>query len=236
MTEQIVAQLNWENIANELDKEGYVLLPKFLSEAQVSYLVGLANSAAPNRNDGFRPVSTGQGETLRLTGPLPQPLQLLRDGFYRFLAPIAQRWSERMGQGDSQESLGDVSLPNEGKAKGQDSFVTFSRLREGEYQGLHQSKETERHFPIQLVAALSAPGEDFTGGEFVMTEQRPRMQSRPIVLQMQRGDAALIAVAHKPFKGSKGFYRVNLKHAVSRVRSGQRLGMELLFHGTDEVA
>lgn len=235
MSEQIVAQLNWENIASELDKEGYVLLPKFLSDEQVSYLVGLANSAAADRNNGSQPTN-GQGETLRLTGALPKPLRLLRDGFYRFLAPIAQRWSENMGQGDTQESLEDASLQNVGDTTGQDSFVTFSRLHEGEYQGLHQSKETERHFPIQLVAALSAPGEDFTGGEFVMTEQRPRMQSRPIVLQMQKGDAALIAVAHKPFKGSKGFYRVNLKHAVSRVRSGERLGMELIFHCADVVA
>ena len=95
---------------------------------------------------------------------------------------------------------------------------------------LHQCDAGEQVFPMQVVALLSEPGIDFLGGEFVMTEQRPRMQSRPMVLPLKRGDAAIISTAKRPFKGTKGYYRVNLKHAISRVLRGERIGLELTFH------
>ncbi|WP_408164310.1 2OG-Fe(II) oxygenase [Caballeronia jiangsuensis] len=106
----------------------------------------------------------------------------------------------------------------------------LNRLGAGDYLALHQSSEGDHVFPLQVVALLSEPGKDFHGGEFVLTEQRPRMQSRPMVLPLGLGDMAIISTAHKPFRGTKGFYRVNLKHAISRVHRGERVGVALSFH------
>ena len=106
----------------------------------------------------------------------------------------------------------------------------MSRLGVEDHVSLHQRNDGEQVFPMQIVAVLSEPGAEFQGGEFVMTEQRPRMQSRPSVLPLKLGDAAIIATAERPFKGTKGYYRVNLKHAISRVRKGERIGLELSFH------
>jgi hypothetical protein len=103
----------------------------------------------------------------------------------------------------------------------------LNRLRVDDYLALHQRHDGEHVFPLQIVGLLTEPGSDFQGGEFVMTEQRPRMQSRPMVLPLKLGDAAIISTAQRPFKGTKGFYRVNLKHAISRVRGGERIGVEL---------
>ena len=104
------------------------------------------------------------------------------------------------------------------------------RYRAGDYNCLHQDVYGEHVFPLQLVMLLSQPGRDFDGGEFVMSEQRPRMQTRPMVLPLQQGDAAIIAVRHRPVRGSRGFYRVNLRHGVSRVRSGERYTAGIIFH------
>jgi len=106
----------------------------------------------------------------------------------------------------------------------------LSRLGLEDHVSLHQRNDGEQVFPMQIVAVLSEPGTDFRGGEFVMTEQRPRMQSRPMVLPLKLGDAAIITVAERPFKVTKGYYRVNLKHAIGRVRKGERIGLELSFH------
>jgi len=146
------------------------------------------------------------------------------------LAPIANHWAELLGKDSYYPSTLDGFLRGNHEASQIESLATASCLQEGDYQALHQHAEGKHVFPLQLVVLLSDPGTDFTGGEFVMTEQRPRMQSRPMVLPLRQGDAALITVAHRPHKGSNGYYRVNLKHAISRVHSGERIGVELLFH------
>ena len=168
----------------------------------------------------------------RGTTELPPPPLVtdLRTSFYRHLAPVANRWNELLDVSHRYpDTLDTFSLQNRkaGQARSQSNL---SRLREGDYQALHQRSDGEHVFPLQLVALLSEPGKDFTGGEFVMTEQRPRMQSRPMVPPLRRGNVAIIAVAQRPHKGTKGYYRGNLKHAISRVRSGERIGLKLLFH------
>jgi len=149
------------------------------------------------------------------------PCDGLHRRFYARLAPIANRWNEAMGvQSQFPPRLnGEAGAPR---------LTRLIRLHEGEEQALHQHGGS---FPLQLVALLSEPGRDFTGGEFIMIEQRPRMQSRPMVLPLGRGSVAVVTVAQRPHAGSQGPYRVKLKHAVSRVRSGERLGLELLFDG-----
>jgi hypothetical protein len=162
--------------------------------------------------------------------PLPAPLEELRNAFYRGLAPIANRWKDALDIPHRYPDTLDAFLMQNRKAGQVWAQSNLTRLPADGYQTLHQRSDGEQVFPLQLVALLSEPEKDFTGGEFVMTEQRPRMQSRPMVLPLRRGDVAVIAVAQRPFKGSKGYYRVNLKHAISRVRSGERIGLELMFH------
>jgi hypothetical protein len=201
--EELIDSLDWHDIAVQLDREGYALLPG---------LFGADDTPAQPLNDP----------------------PAWRDAFYRRLAPIANRWNQTMELSARYPATLDEFQKQYRKT---DLFCTRSQIRvshlyQGEYQPLHhiQATEDEHTFPLQLVVLLSEPGRDFSGGEFVMTEQRPRMQTRPMVLPLRKGDAAIIAVAQRPCKGSKGHYRVNLKHAISRLHSGERIGMEILFH------
>ena len=168
--------------------------------------------------------------------PLPGPLDPLASKLYGYLALISNRWMSAMGravQFPARLSELQALLASDGLEVPR---AVVSRLRAGERELLHQTAIGEHGFPLEISILLSHPGDDFTGGEFVMTEQRPRMQSRPIVVPLNRGDAVIFAAAQRPFKGSKGFYRVNMKHAISRVRSGQRLGATICFHAAQDVA
>jgi hypothetical protein len=175
-------------------------------------------------------IDGGRGELFFLAQPLPEPLAGLRNAFYRQLMSIANRWNEMLGT-DERYPAELKDFQRQCRDAGQSRPLSaISRLREADYQTLHHNADGDRIFPLQLILLLSEPGRDFTGGECVMTEQRPRMQSLPIVLPLCQGDAAIIPVAHRPCKGSGCHYRVRLKHATSRVRSGERIGVELLFH------
>jgi hypothetical protein len=205
-TEEAIAKLDWAGIGAQLDQEGHAILPGFLSEDQVRHM-------------------TNQGSS-------PDMDADLRVAFYEHLVPMANRWNDVLGVPHRYPPMLDAR--HKLKAGQARAHSSISRLREGDYQALHQWGEGDHAFPLQLTALLSEPGQDFTGGEFVMTEQRPRMQSRPIVLPLHKGDLAIVTTAKRPHKGTRDYYRVNLKHAVSRVRSGERIGWELLFHDTPE--
>lgn len=231
MKENSIAGLDWPTIIAGLDREGYALLPNFLDAEQARALAASVRIAAAGGAqlslDSFEPE---RDTVWRLVGSLPAPLAAWQDVFYESLAPLANRWNDALGIAERFPlALQDFRRENGEAGNGRPQTI-LSRLVEGDFQALHQNSGGTRDFPLQLVILLSEPGTDFTGGEFVMTEQRPRMQSRPMVLPMRCGDAAIITVAQKPFKGATGYYRVRLKHAVSRVRSGERLGLELLFH------
>ena len=202
--EELVARLDWAGIGAQLDQEGYAVIPGLLCESQVRDLATLHGSANIVAN--------------------------LLMSFYRHLAPLANRWNDVLDVSHRYPDTLDAFLAQNREAGQIRSRSDLTRLRAGEYQALHQQSDGERVFPLQLVALLSEPGTEFIGGEFVMTEQRPRMQSRPMVLPLRKGDMAIITVARRPHKGTKGWYRVNLKHAIARVRSGERIGLELLFH------
>ena len=219
-----LAQLDGPRITAELDKEGYAPLPQLLDAEEARALAAWAlDAGAKGLRESLDMRELGHGALWRLTAPLPDPLTAWREAFHTLLMPVARRWNETMGIASS-DSAEPGDVPQRDR-----SHATLTRLRAGDHQALHQSAEGAGGFPLQLVVLLSEPGTDFTGGEFVMTEQRPRMQSRPMVLPLRLGDAALITVAHRPFKGASGYYRVNLRHAISRVRSGERLGLELLL-------
>jgi hypothetical protein len=241
----LAAHLDWTHIATQLDQEGHALLRGFLSHAQVQALLALLpGTPAAGRRVALESLELGRGDLFYFSPPqaLPALLQAWRRDFYRHLAPIANRWNQALGDARRYPDTLEAFLLLNREAGQLRALSNFCVLQTQDYQALHQHSEGEHVFALQLVALLGEPGEDFTGGEWVMTEQRPRMQSRPMVLPLRRGDVAVIAVAHRPVEsaGGNGYYRVNLKHAVSRVRSGERVGMELLFHdggapGTMEV-
>jgi hypothetical protein len=199
--EQTLAELDWTGMGAQLDREGFAVLPGFLDDSQVGQLADETRG-----------------------GPLAAAL---RAGFYKHLVGVANRWNEVLGEKRRFPATLDAFVGGDARAM---TTSSTTLLREGAHGPLHQCLTDDRGFPLQLAAVLNRPGEDFTGGEFVMVERRPRMQSRPIVVPLRRADVAIITTARRPHKGTRGYYRVELKHAVSRVRSGERLGWELLLH------
>lgn len=222
--------LDWVDIGAQLDAEGFCLLPGLLGADEAGTLARRIPAKQVGEGGPLHAADQGSAEVLYLGADLPAPLDGWRTAFYGHLAMIANRWNETLGIDDRYPAkLDDFLRCNQkaGQTRGQ-SYL--SRLGTGDHVPLHQRKDGEQVFPMQIVALLSRPGADFQGGEFVMTEQRPRMQSRPMVLPLKLGDAAIITTAERPFRGTKGHYRVNIKHAISRVRKGERAGLELSFH------
>jgi hypothetical protein len=172
----------------------------------------------------------GRGEYKYFAYPLPDLLADLRASLYPRLAPVADRWNEAMGiavryPGEHTQFL--ARCHRAGQARPTPLLLTYG---EGDFNALHQDLYGEHVFPFQVVFLLSRPGEDFSGGEFVLVEQRPRMQSRAEVVPLRQGDAAIFAVHHRPVRGTRGFYRATLRHGVSRVRFGNRRSAGVIFH------
>jgi uncharacterized protein len=172
----------------------------------------------------------GQGEYKYFRYPLPEPLTRLRAALYERLAPVANRWNEAMGM-DVRYPAHHTDFVERCHAAGQQRATPLLlRYGAGDYNCLHQDLYGAHVFPLQVTVLLSTPGRDFTGGEFVLTEQRPRMQSRAEVVSLRQGDAVVFAVHHRPVHGTRGVYRVNLRHGVSRIRSGRRHTLGVIFH------
>ncbi|MFM0174629.1 2OG-Fe(II) oxygenase [Paraburkholderia sediminicola] len=227
-----IDQLNWPDIAAQLDIEGYALLPGLLAPEHARDLARHTDALKTLRRVSLASSDLGRGELFYFDAGLPAPWSAWRVTFYRYLAPVANRWNETLGSGYRYPPELEEFQKRNRQAGETEPQSHLNRLRVDDYLALHQRHDGEHVFPLQIVGLLTEPGSDFQGGEFVMTEQRPRMQSRPMVLPLKLSDAAIISTAHRPFKGTKGFYRVNLKHAISRVRGGERIGVELSFHDT----
>lgn len=229
-------KLDWSAIAAQLDSEGYAELPGLLGADEARALARDARTWDASRRVSLDSLDLGRGDLLYFDARLPQPWAQWRADLYRQLAPLANRWNEMLGMTYRFPAQLNAFLEHNRRAGQTQAQSHLNRLASDDYLALHQRSEGEHVFPLQVVALLAAPGKDFTGGELVLTEQRPRMQSRPTVVPLGLGDAAIIATAQRPFKGSGGCYRVNLRHAVSRVRSGERIGVELSFHDAPQAA
>jgi len=220
---------DWTHIETDLDTQGHAILRGLLTESECEALAeGHRGANAQADTVDLESIEQGCGELRRFPSGLPEKLAALRASLYGRLAGTADRWRDGLGEkGRYPERFGALSPratdghPSERSA--------LSRLRTGEHWGLHVDLAGEHPFPLQVSVLLSRPERDFSGGEFVMTELRPRMQSRPIVVVPRQGDAIIFAAEGRPHRGTKGFYRVRLKHAVSRVRGGERVALELLF-------
>jgi hypothetical protein len=172
----------------------------------------------------------GSGEYRYFAYPLPPDIAALREAFYERLAPLANAWNERLGLDQRYPASHAEYLARCHAASQTRPTPLLLKYGEGDYNCLHQDLYGEHVFPLQVALLLSEPGEDFQGGEFVITEQRPRMQTRAEVLNLRQGDAALFAVSHRPVQGTRGTYRVNLRHGVSRLRGGERYTLGIIFH------
>lgn len=226
-----VDALDWAVAHTALDAEGAAVLPGLLTQSECEAAAAMYDQPARFRSrvvmarHGF-----GRGEYQYFAYPLPPAVAALRSAFYPHLVPIANRWQASMGLPARFPPGHDKFLARCHAAGQQRPTPLLLRYGEGDFNCLHQDLYGEHVFPLQVVVLLSEPGRDFEGGELVMTEQRPRMQSRPLVLPLRQGDGAVFAVHHRPVQGTRGVYRVNLRHGVSRVRSGRRHTLGLIFH------
>lgn len=229
-----VGEFDWERVAQDLDARGNAMLEGLLSPDECQDLAALYPLDAMFRSrvvmarHGF-----GRGEYKYFSYPLPDLIARLRTALYPHLAPIANRWNEAMGI--------DVRYPGE-----HSDFITrchqagqtkptplLLQYEADDYNCLHQDVYGEHVFPLQVAILLSDPGKDFTGGEFVLAEQRPRMQSRVAVVPLHRGDGVVFAVRDRPVQGTRGTYRVKMRHGVSEVRSGRRHTLGVIFHDAE---
>ncbi|MDX7540775.1 2OG-Fe(II) oxygenase [Serratia marcescens] len=226
-----LAELDWAAIERELDAQGGAHLPGVLSAELCRQLAALYPHGEHFRSrivmarHGF-----GRGEYQYFAYPLPPPVAEARGLLYARLAPLANRWNAMLGLAARYPAEHEAYLTECHQAGQRRPTPLLLRYTEGDYNCLHQDLYGERVFPLQVAFLLSAPERDFTGGEFVLTEQRPRMQSRPEVVPLQQGDAVVFAVYHRPVAGARGYYRVNLRHGVSRIRTGQRHTLGVIFH------
>jgi len=226
-----VGALDWERLSRDLDAGGNAVVTKLLTPPECQALAAFYAEESSFRSrvvmarHGF-----GRGEYKYFAYPLPPIVAELRASLYPHLVPVANGWNARM-QVDITYPADHASFLARCRQAGQDRPTPLLLQYEaGDYNCLHQDLYGEHVFPLQVAILLSQPGSDFTGGEFVMTEQRPRMQSRPEVVPLQQGDAVVFAVHYRPVQGTRGVYRVNLRHGVSRVRSGYRYTLGVIFH------
>jgi hypothetical protein len=229
-----IAALDWTSIAAQLDGYGCATTGQLLTSQQCATLAETYASNAPFRSrvvmarHGF-----GRGEYKYFAYPLPDLVATLRGALYPPLADIANRWNDAMAIGVRFPRDHATYLARCHKAGQTKPTPLLLAYRAGDYNCLHQDVYGEHVFPLQVAFLLSRPGEDFTGGEFVLTEQRPRMQSRAEIVPLAQGEGVIFPVHHRPVQGTRGFYRVNMRHGVSRLRSGRRHTLGVIFHDAE---
>ncbi|MGO4703210.1 2OG-Fe(II) oxygenase [Dyella sp. 2RAB6] len=226
-----LAAFDWPRVLQQLDAQGHAVLPGLLAPETCDRIVSLYDRPALFRSKvlmarhGF-----GRGEYQYFDYPLPSPVAELRAALYPRLAPLANQWNEAMGIDVRYPERHAEFLQRCHHAGQLRPTPLLLRYGTGDYNCLHQDLYGEHVFPLQVAVLLCEPWRDFSGGEFVLTEQRPRMQSRPHVVPLGEGDAVIFAVHHRPVRGSRGSYRVNLRHGVSELRSGRRHTLGIIFH------
>ncbi len=226
-----VEAIDWTRATADLDAQGCAVLKGLLSPDECRAITALYPD---DRNFRSRIVmgrhGFGRGEYKYFSYPLPDLIAELRPALYAQLTSVANRWNETMGIDIRYPVAHEAFLKRCHEAGQARPTPLLLQYGAGDYNCLHQDLYGEHVFPLQVAILLSEPGRDFEGGELVLTEQRPRMQSRPEVVPLRQGDAVAFAVHHRPVQGTRGFYRVNLRHGVSQIRSGHRHTVGVIFH------
>ena len=222
--------LDWPAAAASLDDQGWVVLPGLLAPAECAAAAGLYDGTGFRSTIVMARHGFGRGEYKYFAYPLPGLVGGLRRALYPHLVPTANRWNEAMGIAVRFPADHAAFLARCHAAGQSRPTPLLLRYGPGDYNCLHQDLYGEHVFPLQVAVLLSEPGDDFEGGEFVLTEQRPRMQSRPAVAPLRRGDAVAFAVSARPVQGTRGFYRTVMRHGVSPVRAGRRHTLGIIFH------
>jgi uncharacterized protein len=226
-----IAELDWREIGAALDAHGCAVAAALVApEACQTLAAGYEAEAAYRSRVVMARHGFGSGEYKYFAYPLPPVVQALRVALYPPLAGIANRLNEAMGIAIRYPDALDEYLERCHRAGQTKPTPLVLRYGEGDYNCLHQDVYGEHLFPLQATVLLSVPGRDFTGGEFVLTEQRPRMQSRAEVVPLEQGDCVIFPVRHRPVRGTRGSYRVTMRHGVSRLRSGHRHTLGIIFH------
>jgi hypothetical protein len=226
-----VGAIDWEQVSQDLDAQGGAVLERLLSPNECQAIASLYSNDNIFRSHvvmarhGF-----GRGEYKYFSYPLPHLIARFRTAVYPHLAPIANRWNKAMNINVRYPAKHADFIERCHQAGQIRPTPLLLQYGVDDYNCLHQDLYGEHVFPLQLAILLSEPDKDFTGGEFVMTEQRPRMQSRPMVVPLRQGDGVVFAVHNRPVQGNRGVYRVNLRHGVSRLRSGHRQTLGIIFH------
>jgi len=229
--QQRLDRLDWASIEHNLDQDGNAIVAGLLDSDECDEL-----SALYQRPELFRSRVVmarhgfGRGQYQYFSYPLPETISHLRQQLYPRLVPLANRWHEQMNIPVDFPACHEDFIRRCHEAGQQRPTPLLLQYGPQDYNCLHQDLYGENVFPLQVAILLSAPDEDFTGGEFVITEQRPRLQSRPQVIGLKKGDALIFAVHHRPVKGVRGYYRVTLRHGVSRLHSGKRHTLGVIFH------
>lgn len=226
-----VVDVAWQQVSRELDAEGNAIIKGILTPVECDEVRALYDrdqlfrSHVVMERHGF-----GRGEYRYFRYPLPELIRDLRTAIYPHLVPIANQWNEAIGVHVSYPKTHAEYIRRCHEAGQDKPTPLILKYGPDDYNCLHQDLYGEHVFPLQVAVLLSEPEKDFTGGEFVMTEQRPRMQSRPMVVPLRKGDGVVFAVNYRPVQGRKSVYRVNLRHGVSRIRSGSRYTLGIIFH------
>ncbi|MDQ6433812.1 2OG-Fe(II) oxygenase [Mesorhizobium sp. LHD-90] len=225
-----VGRHDWKALARELDDFGCAVIEKLLTPEECSAIAALYPQEHFRSHVVMARHGFGKGEYRYFAYPLPDLVEALRTALYARLAPVANAWNERMGDKTRYPVDHEAYLRACHEAGQKRPTPLLLQYGPGDFNALHQDLYGDLAFPIQAAVLLSEPGRDFAGGEFVLTEQRPRMQSRAEVVPLRQGDAVAFAVHNRPVQGTKGSYRVNMRHGVSRIRSGRRHTLGIIFH------
>jgi hypothetical protein len=221
----------WQAVEEQLDDLGHAIVPALLGTEECRPVAALYAEPARFRSRiVMQRHSFGQGEYQYFAYPLPEIVERLRHTAYPQLAPIANRWRQMLGQGGSFPDDLEGYLAQCHEAGQRRPTPLLLKYGPNDYNRLHQDVYGARNFPMQMAILLSRPGQGFQRGEFVLTEQRPRAQSRVEVVPLSQGDAVIFAVNHRPVQGTRGPYRVTMRHGVSRVRAGERYTLGIIFH------
>ncbi|MEP5612532.1 MAG: 2OG-Fe(II) oxygenase [Cyclobacteriaceae bacterium] len=226
-----IDNLDWEQLTNAMHENGYTLIPNFINSSQCDDLKAMYDEPGMYRKTvTMERHRFGKGEYKYFDYPLPDLLQTIREHMYPHLATIANMWMSVLKTGIAYpSSLRELHAQCQAQGQVKPTVLILKYEKSG-FNTLHQDLYGEVYFPIQMVLFLSDPKGDYDGGEFVMTEQVPRAQSKAIVLRPSKGDALLLSTNFRPIKGSKGYYRANMRHGVSEVKKGHRSTLGIIFH------